>query len=95
MGMFDYVELTTRIKCPNCHENVITYGFRGPSDSGNNNLWQTKDGPRLLDVITEDQLHEKGIDHFYAQCENCKTWIDAVRRIERHPGLTDFDFRME
>lgn len=52
--------------------------------------FQTKDTDCTLakvDVIE--------VDNFYGDCEKCGTWVEFDRKIERKPGLEQFEMQYE
>ncbi|MCL4866983.1 MAG: hypothetical protein KJZ47_13895 [Gemmatimonadales bacterium] len=81
MGMFDSVYLIKPVPCPGCGH---------PTDD-----FQTKDADCILAHLSEADLAEKGVDHFYTSCSKCHGWIAYHRRIKRTPGLDQFEVAFE
>lgn len=71
MGMYDYVN-TPEIFCPECGEKLD--GF------------QTKDGPRLLNVIDFSE-----VDNFYDSCDNCGAWVEFKYNKKIKRKFEDFE----
>lgn len=68
MGMFD--DIKYEAPCPSCGAKLT--------------VWQSKDGPCVLDVLTPTELANVSVDvgrhgrktRFYTSCDGCDAWVE-------------------